>query len=67
MWRRRSRTHPAVFGHEGAGIVEAMGSAVTGAEVSDHVAITYNSGMSADGDRRESAIWDKVILRENQC
>lgn len=34
---------PAVLGHEGAGIVEAVGSAVRGFEPGDHVVLTVNS------------------------
>ena len=32
---------PAVFGHEGAGIVEAVGNAVTGFAAGDHVVMSY--------------------------
>ncbi|MBN1614201.1 MAG: NAD(P)-dependent alcohol dehydrogenase [Deltaproteobacteria bacterium] len=34
---------PAVFGHEGAGIVEKIGNAVTAVQPGDRVAISYNS------------------------
>lgn len=34
---------PVVLGHEGAGIVEKVGSSVTSLEVGDHVVMTYNS------------------------
>lgn len=34
---------PAVFGHEGAGVVEAVGSAVRGIVVGDHVVIGFAS------------------------
>jgi aryl-alcohol dehydrogenase len=34
---------PAVFGHEGAGVVEAVGAAVTGIEVGDHVVLSFRS------------------------
>jgi len=34
---------PIVLGHEGAGIVEAIGSAVTGLERGDHVLLSFNS------------------------
>ncbi|EPR76205.1 Alcohol dehydrogenase [Leifsonia rubra CMS 76R] len=34
---------PAVLGHEGAGIVEAVGSSVTGVEVGDHVVLSFPS------------------------
>ena len=34
---------PVVLGHEGAGIVEAVGSAVSKVEVGDHVVMSFNS------------------------
>lgn len=34
---------PNVFGHEGAGIVEAVGDGVTGIEVGDHVVLSFRS------------------------
>ncbi|WP_199183848.1 NAD(P)-dependent alcohol dehydrogenase [Novosphingobium sp. HII-3] len=34
---------PAIFGHEGAGIVEKVGSAVTMVAPGDHVVLTFNS------------------------
>ena len=34
---------PAVLGHEGAGVVEAVGSAVSGLTPGDHVALSYDS------------------------
>ena len=34
---------PAVLGHEGAGVVEAIGSAVTSVKPGDHVILTVNS------------------------
>jgi aryl-alcohol dehydrogenase len=34
---------PAVLGHEGAGIVESVGSAVTGVDVGDRVVLSYRS------------------------
>src|SRR5436190_10279221 len=44
---------PVVLGHEGAGVVEEVGSAVTHVKVGDHVASTYAScgscGMCAKG------------------
>lgn len=33
---------PVVLGHEGAGVVERLGSAVTGLEPGDHVALSYH-------------------------
>ena len=34
---------PNVFGHEGAGVVEAVGPEVTGIEVGDHVVLSFRS------------------------
>ena len=34
---------PRVFGHEGAGVVEAVGPQVTGVEVGDHVVLSFRS------------------------
>ncbi|MGO4256702.1 NAD(P)-dependent alcohol dehydrogenase [Marmoricola sp. RAF53] len=34
---------PNVFGHEGAGVVEAIGDDVTGIEVGDHVVLSFRS------------------------
>lgn len=34
---------PAVFGHEGAGVVVKVGSQVTGLEAGDHVALSFSS------------------------
>ena len=36
-------TFPIVLGHEGAGIVEAVGSAVTSLQPGDHVVLTFDS------------------------
>jgi aryl-alcohol dehydrogenase len=44
---------PKIFGHEGAGIVEAVGAGVAGVEVGDHVVLSFRScracGNCADG------------------
>jgi len=37
---------PCVFGHEGSGIVESVGSAVTGVQRGDHVVLSFNSCQS---------------------
>lgn len=37
---------PRVFGHEGAGVVERVGSAVSGIEVGDHVLLSFRSCRS---------------------
>src|SRR5690348_13573615 len=34
---------PNVFGHEGAGVVEAVGADVSGIEVGDHVVLSFRS------------------------
>ena len=34
---------PTVYGHEGAGVVEAIGEAVTAVAVGDHVVLSFNS------------------------
>ncbi|MFD6566879.1 NAD(P)-dependent alcohol dehydrogenase [Micromonospora profundi] len=41
IWPRRLT--PMVFGHEGAGVVEEVGSAVTTLAPGDHVCLTFNS------------------------
>jgi aryl-alcohol dehydrogenase len=38
-----ARAFPAVFGHEGAGVVEKVGSRVTKVKPGDHVALSWNS------------------------
>src|SRR5690606_14172497 len=39
----RHAPHPIVLGHEGAGVVEALGEGVSGFEVGDHVILSGNS------------------------
>ncbi|MCZ4497917.1 MAG: xylB [Marmoricola sp.] len=39
---------PNVFGHEGAGIVDAVGEGVTGIEVGDHVVLSFRSCRSCE-------------------
>jgi aryl-alcohol dehydrogenase len=39
---------PNVFGHEGAGVVEEVGSDVTGIEVGDHVVMSFRSCRACD-------------------
>jgi len=39
---------PNVFGHEGAGVVEAVGDDVTGIEVGDHVVMSFRSCRGCD-------------------
>jgi aryl-alcohol dehydrogenase len=43
-----AETFPRVFGHEGAGIVEAVGSAVGGVETGDHVVLSFRSCRACD-------------------
>jgi Zn-dependent alcohol dehydrogenase len=38
---------PAVLGHEGAGVVEAVGAAVTRVAVGDHVGLAWGRGWGA--------------------
>ncbi|MGY4098782.1 NAD(P)-dependent alcohol dehydrogenase [Nocardia sp. R16R-3T] len=38
-----SAIHPAIFGHEGAGVIEAVGSSVVGLSPGDHVVLSYDS------------------------
>jgi aryl-alcohol dehydrogenase len=38
-----TRAFPAVFGHEGAGVVEKVGARVTKVKPGDHVALSWNS------------------------
>lgn len=45
---------PIVFGHEGAGIVEQTGSALTGLSAGDHVVLSYNSCGDCDNCRTEA-------------
>jgi aryl-alcohol dehydrogenase len=44
---------PIVLGHEGAGIVERVGSTVTDLAVDDHVVLSYNSCGDCDNCRSE--------------
>jgi aryl-alcohol dehydrogenase len=46
---------PAVFGHEGAGVVEAVGAAVTQFTPGDHVVISFPSCGVCDNCRRKMA------------
>ena len=39
-----ARSHPMVMGHEGSGVVEAVGSAVTTVKPGDHVLDFYRQG-----------------------
>ncbi|MGQ4389972.1 NAD(P)-dependent alcohol dehydrogenase [Streptomyces sp. SAS_270] len=52
---------PGVLGHEGAGVVEAVGSAVTGVQAGDHVVLSFTSCGSCrncrDGHPAYCAAW----------
>jgi aryl-alcohol dehydrogenase len=39
---------PRVFGHEGAGVVEAIGAGIRGVEVGDHVVLSFRSCRACD-------------------
>lgn len=43
---------PQVYGHEGAGVVEEIGSAVTSVSVGDHVVLSFNSCGSCPSCRK---------------
>jgi aryl-alcohol dehydrogenase len=43
---------PRVFGHEGAGVVEAVGDDVTGVSVGDHVVLSFRSCRTCTNCRR---------------
>ncbi len=44
---------PNVFGHEGAGIVEAVGAGVSGIEVGDHVVLSFRSCRGCDNCKND--------------
>ncbi|XIE79687.1 Zn-dependent alcohol dehydrogenase [Streptomyces sp. SBR177] len=56
---------PVVLGHEGAGVVEAVGPGVTHVEPGDHVALSTlaNCGACADCDRGRPTMCRKAIGR----
>jgi aryl-alcohol dehydrogenase len=55
---------PLVVGHEGAGVVEQIGSAVVGIEVGDHVVLTFDScGHCANCLSAHPAYCDSFLLR----
>jgi len=54
---------PAVFGHEGAGIVEEVGSAVTKVKAGDRVALTFRScGGCPNCDRHDPAYCHRMPM-----
>jgi aryl-alcohol dehydrogenase/geraniol dehydrogenase (NAD+) len=55
---------PIVLGHEGAGVVEALGSEVEGLEVGDHVLLSFNScGTCANCTDHEPAYCHQFLGR----
>ncbi|MEU0674879.1 Zn-dependent alcohol dehydrogenase [Streptomyces sp. NPDC006172] len=56
---------PAVLGHEGAGVVEAVGAGVTHVAAGDHVALSTlaNCGTCADCDRGRPTMCRRAIGR----
>jgi len=58
--------HPAVFGHEGSGVVIATGDAVTGVAVGDHVVLSSDScgrcGRCREGRAYYCDGWAKLNL-----
>ena len=48
----RMTPFPVVLGHEGAGIIEKVGSGVTGFEVGDHVTMSYPSDCECEMCKR---------------
>ncbi|WP_409471358.1 Zn-dependent alcohol dehydrogenase [Streptomyces sp. HC307] len=59
---------PVVLGHEGAGVVEAVGDGVTHVSVGDHVALSTlaNCGTCADCDRGRPTMCRRAIGRPGQ-
>lgn len=58
----RPLPYPIVLGHEGAGIVEAVGSAVTHVQPGDHVVLTFNScGQCPNCQKDKMAYCEKVM------
>jgi aryl-alcohol dehydrogenase len=55
---------PIVLGHEGAGVVEAIGSSVVGVQVGDHVVLSVNScGQCAKCLTGDSAYCEDLFAR----
>jgi aryl-alcohol dehydrogenase len=54
--------HPIVLGHEGSGVVEEVGSAVSKVQPGDHVVLTYNScGVCPNCQNAQAAYCDDVV------
>jgi aryl-alcohol dehydrogenase len=55
---------PIIAGHEGSGVVEAVGSSVTRVAVGDHVVLSFDScGACANCDAGQPAYCDTFIVR----
>ncbi|MER6539517.1 NAD(P)-dependent alcohol dehydrogenase [Streptomyces sp900105755] len=59
---------PGVLGHEGAGVVEAVGSAVTGVAPGDHVVLSFTSfGTCRGGHPAYCTTWLPLNLIGGRC
>lgn len=59
---------PAILGHEGAGIVDAVGDGVTGVKPGDKVLLTFNScGHCAPCERNEPAYCQQFMAYNMAC
>src|SRR6201993_5555925 len=56
---------PRVFGHEGAGVVEAVGSGVAGISVGDHVVLSFDSCGSCTNCRTGHPAYCETFLPRN--
>jgi aryl-alcohol dehydrogenase len=56
---------PSVFGHEGAGVVEAVGADVTDIKVGDHVVLSYRSCLSCTACREGRVAYCENTLMLN--
>jgi aryl-alcohol dehydrogenase len=58
----RPLPYPIVLGHEGAGIVEAVGADVTHVQAGDHVVLTFNSCGRCPNCRQERAAYCQKVI-----
>ncbi|WP_156680870.1 NAD(P)-dependent alcohol dehydrogenase [Sphingomonas profundi] len=56
---------PAVLGHEGAGIVEAVGSAIGHVAPGDHVVLSFDSCSTCDNCRRDKPAYCREFYQRN--
>ncbi|MDQ1423281.1 MAG: aryl-alcohol dehydrogenase [Acidimicrobiaceae bacterium] len=56
---------PIILGHEGAGVVDALGDDVTGIAVGDHVVLTFDSCGQCENCRRGSPCYCDTFLARN--